>query len=306
MTTPSPLPNFLGIGAPRAGTTWLHEVLDSHPDVLMPSRRKELNFFSQDYERGLQWYVDSFQLPDGGAVPPRVGEITPMYMYRDHCRERIAELGTVDRFIVCLRNPVDLLWSGYKQNSAIFDFRGDLAEFMDAFPSVVDNGYYARALEPWIEEFSLERFIFVQFDDLKRDPVQTRAAVAKGLGVDPARYPDDAGLEPVNRAVRPRFGRLYSYAKRTVTRLHRADRRCGVTDEDLLDIDSEAASLLALVVFAGIGLYDRLGSAQALLVVAGIWTALLVACPAWMRRFRFGPVEWLWRSLTYGQRQPLR
>lgn len=223
MTLPSPLPNFLGIGAPRAGTTWLHEVLDSHPDVLMPSRRKELDFFGQNYERGLEWYAASFQLPRGGKVPPSVGEITPMYMYREPCRERVAELGTVDRFIVCLRNPVDLLWSGYKQNSAIFDFRGDLSEFMAAFPKVVENGFYARALKPWIEQFGLENFIFVRFDDLKADPVATRAAVAVGLGLDPARFPAETGLTQVNRAVEPRFGRLYGYAKRTVTRLHRAD-----------------------------------------------------------------------------------
>ena len=65
-------------------------------------------------------------------------------------------------------------------------------------------------------------------------------------------------------------------------------------------------SVLALVVFAGFGLYGTLGSAQALLVVAGIWVALLVACPVWMRHFRYGPVEWLWRTATYRQRQPMR
>jgi uncharacterized protein len=65
-------------------------------------------------------------------------------------------------------------------------------------------------------------------------------------------------------------------------------------------------SVLALVVFAGFGLYDRLGTAQAMLVVAGIWAVLLVLCPLWLRSFRFGPVEWLWRTWTYGARQPLR
>ncbi|MEX0658692.1 MAG: DUF418 domain-containing protein [Egibacteraceae bacterium] len=65
-------------------------------------------------------------------------------------------------------------------------------------------------------------------------------------------------------------------------------------------------SALALLVFAGFGLYDRLTPAQALLVVVAIWVVLLVACPLWMRHFRFGPLEWLWRTLTYGQRQPLR
>ena len=65
-------------------------------------------------------------------------------------------------------------------------------------------------------------------------------------------------------------------------------------------------SALALVVFAGFGLYDTLGSAAALFVVAGIWVLLLLACPVWLRFFRYGPVEWLWRTATYGRRQPMR
>lgn len=65
-------------------------------------------------------------------------------------------------------------------------------------------------------------------------------------------------------------------------------------------------SVLALLVFAGFGFYDRLGTAQAMLVVLGIWAVLLVVCPLWLRAFRFGPVEWLWRMWTYGARQPLR
>ncbi len=67
-----------------------------------------------------------------------------------------------------------------------------------------------------------------------------------------------------------------------------------------------AQSVIALVVFAGFGLYETLGSAWALLVVVGIWALLLIACPLWLRRFRYGPVEWLWRTATYGKRQPLR
>jgi uncharacterized protein len=67
-----------------------------------------------------------------------------------------------------------------------------------------------------------------------------------------------------------------------------------------------AQSLLALIVFAGFRQYDQLSSATSMLVVLGIWTLLLVVCPLWLRAFRFGPAEWLWRSLTYGRRQPMR
>lgn len=65
-------------------------------------------------------------------------------------------------------------------------------------------------------------------------------------------------------------------------------------------------SALALCVFGGLRYYDQLSAATALLVVFGIWALLLVVCPLWLRAFRLGPVEWLWRSLTYGRMQPMR
>jgi uncharacterized protein len=37
-----------------------------------------------------------------------------------------------------------------------------------------------------------------------------------------------------------------------------------------------------------------------------VWTVLLIVAPWWLERFRFGPLEWLWRTLTYGERQPMR
>jgi uncharacterized protein len=63
---------------------------------------------------------------------------------------------------------------------------------------------------------------------------------------------------------------------------------------------------VTLIVFAGFGLYGQLDLAEAMLVVVGTWMLLLIICPLWLRRMRFGPAEWLWRSLTYGRRQPLR
>ena len=65
-------------------------------------------------------------------------------------------------------------------------------------------------------------------------------------------------------------------------------------------------SALALAVFGGLGLYDRLTTTSAMLVVAAIWTVVLVFCGVWLRHFRMGPVEWLWRSLTYARLQPIR
>jgi hypothetical protein len=216
------LPNFLGIGVPRAGTTWLHDLLITHPQVRMPTVRKELNFFDLNYERGLDWYERCFERGSPGE-PRAIGEITPVYLYRPECRERIRALGTVERFVVCIREPVDLLWSGYRQNGAIYNFKGDLREFMAARPDVVANGFYARAVKPWIEEFGLEAFLFLRLDEMVHDVEQTKQSVGKFLGVDPESFPPAAGSRQANRSQMPRFPRAYSVTKRTVNVLHRAD-----------------------------------------------------------------------------------
>jgi uncharacterized protein len=66
-------------------------------------------------------------------------------------------------------------------------------------------------------------------------------------------------------------------------------------------------SLICKVVFSWgpWKLYGKLEFYQWYLFVAGIWTVNLIISPLWLRVFAFGPLEWLWRSLTYWKRQPL-
>lgn len=56
----------------------------------------------------------------------------------------------------------------------------------------------------------------------------------------------------------------------------------------------------------GFGLYGRLDRPALLAIVVAIWTLQLIWSPLWLSRFRFGPAEWLWRSLTYWRLQPMR
>jgi len=56
----------------------------------------------------------------------------------------------------------------------------------------------------------------------------------------------------------------------------------------------------------GLGLWGQLERHQLYYVVAAIWLVELVWSSLWLKRYRFGPMEWLWRSLTYWQPQPMR
>ena len=66
-------------------------------------------------------------------------------------------------------------------------------------------------------------------------------------------------------------------------------------------------SVITSVLFLGwgFGLGGRFDYAEQLLFVAAIWALQLAVSPLWLAHYRFGPAEWLWRSLTYGKRQPM-
>jgi uncharacterized protein len=67
-------------------------------------------------------------------------------------------------------------------------------------------------------------------------------------------------------------------------------------------------SMLCLLIFtgAGLGWYGKLARHELYYVVAAIWVIQLIWSPIWLRHFRYGPAEWLWRSLTYWRLQPMR
>jgi uncharacterized protein len=65
--------------------------------------------------------------------------------------------------------------------------------------------------------------------------------------------------------------------------------------------------IYALVFYApGFRMFGQMQRYQLYYVVLGIWILNLVWSPIWLRYFRFGPLEWCWRSLTYWERQPMR
>ena len=107
------LPNFVGVGARKAGTTWLAECLREHPEIFM-STPKELSYFGKRYRtsRSEEWYLSHFQHAGDYRA---VGEYSPSYIRDPDAAKRILEdLGEV-KIICALRNPVERFLSDYKQ-----------------------------------------------------------------------------------------------------------------------------------------------------------------------------------------------
>ncbi len=56
----------------------------------------------------------------------------------------------------------------------------------------------------------------------------------------------------------------------------------------------------------GFGMFAKVDRLHGQGIVLAVWAVVFIFSQVWMRRFYFGPLEWLWRSLTYGEREPFR
>lgn len=181
------LPNFLIIGAPRAGTTWIDKNLRDHPDVHMAAT-KEVHFFDREYERGLDYYRSFF---DGWKGQRAVGEASPGYLHGQYSRNDIPALihrHLPDvRLVACLRNPVDRLYSEYwyvrakDPRNAGLSFEEKIAQR----PEFIREGFYDEQLERYLRLFPREQLLVVFYDDLAPDPRGFLRRIHEFIGVDP-------------------------------------------------------------------------------------------------------------------------
>ena len=120
------LPNFLIVGAAKCGTSALHNYLNQHPDVFMPSynekgmKVKEPRFLIKDLVKDRLhngvWDLESYQALFNNVVNEKaIGESTVLYLY--YYNEAIKNikkyLGDDVKIIIMLRNPVDRAFSAY-------------------------------------------------------------------------------------------------------------------------------------------------------------------------------------------------
>ena len=198
-----PLPDFLILGAQKAGTTALYAYLRWHPEITGPSF-KEVSFFDRHYVRGERWYRAHLPARPRGIV----GEASPSYLFHPLAPERVARMLPDARLIALLRNPVDRAFSHYQHEVALgreslsFEeaidrederMRGEV-ERMLADPSYFSHawwnftylarGRYAEQLERWFASFPQEQLLVLLTDELAADTGATYRRVLDFLRVD--------------------------------------------------------------------------------------------------------------------------
>lgn len=200
------LPNFLIIGAPRAGTTSLNSYLARHPQVYM-SERKEIEFFSleENWAKGPDWYSSHFEGAEGAVA---IGEASPQYSFYPFAdpAPRIAGLLPDARIVYLVRHPVDRIFSYYNYMIAIGWETAPIREAVAREPSVLmASSSYATQVERYLMHFPRERLLIVNSDDLRDRRRETMASILRFLGVDDSLIPDE--LEERNALANKRVAR---------------------------------------------------------------------------------------------------
>jgi Sulfotransferase domain len=177
------LPNLIIIGAAKCGTTSLYQYLGWHPEVWM-SREKELNFFSTNWHRGLDWYERFFPRP--AAVR---GEASPRYTEFPLIRgvpERIAGVVGDAKLIYLVRDPIERFVSHYTFDRAFGRWKQPFAETVERIDSThfgVKGRYWAQ-LEQYLEHFPAEQILVVDHQTLLGRRDETMRGIFRFLGVD--------------------------------------------------------------------------------------------------------------------------
>lgn len=203
--------DFLGIGAQKAGTTWLYRMLALHPEISFLAG-KEIHFWDREYHKGVNWYRSLFEIEPGKSK----GEITPAYAILP--RERIRELHACfpdARILYLIRNPIERAWSSALMALDRAEMRVEEASdqwFIDHFLSEgsLARGDYEACLRRWRDVYPAAQILVARHEEMENRPRELLRAACSHIGVTsgPVEKISEAALSQrifasTNAAIRP-------------------------------------------------------------------------------------------------------
>lgn len=177
--------DFLGIGAQKAGTSWLYAALTLHPGLRFPAG-KEVHFWDEHRANGLEWYRALFPETAGA----KNGEITPAYAFLPPAE--IGEIRALNprlRMLYLLRNPIERAWSSALMALGRAEMAFEEASdqwFIDHFRSrgSLARGDYEACLRNWRSVFGDEPILVLRYESIRDAPLALLETACAHLDVD--------------------------------------------------------------------------------------------------------------------------
>jgi hypothetical protein len=185
------LPNFLLIGAMKAGTTSLYHYLQSHPQIFVPVYKAPEFFVAEsNLRRGVDWYRRQFA--GAGEDKIAVGEASNAYAkfpVHQGVPERVAKYIPKARLIYIVRDPIERVRSHYQHRVNERAERRPFEEAVFTDPFYLSYSRYALQIERYLEFFPREQILVITTDELRNERAQTMSRVYDFLGVEAACNP---------------------------------------------------------------------------------------------------------------------
>lgn len=189
------------IGWPKCASTWFHRLCEASPDLAV-SRSKDLNFFSHNYSKGINWFLNHVALESSDAMPV---DINHDYIFSERALLNIYENSPSTKVIIFLRHPLDWLLSEFTYVTAVANVSCDFETYLSEYPYALEYCRYQELLSRVFEIFP-EDSIFIGFqEDLTSNPILFADSLTEFLGVSPV---NPAAFNPgrkVNSRIRARF-----------------------------------------------------------------------------------------------------
>lgn len=184
--------DFLIIGATKSATTWLQHALTADPAIYMPG--PELHFFSREYDNGIPWYLQQFDVP-GDAL--KIGEKSNTYLENPAAAERIARFQPDVSLIAQLRNPIDRAYSDYCMMYRRGEVTRHIADYLDPRTPqntrLLTSGCYHARLKNYYDQFDRERLLITFYESVQSAPDWLVTTVRQFLGLNAPLPPVELG-----------------------------------------------------------------------------------------------------------------
>jgi hypothetical protein len=175
--------DFIGIGVPKAATTWISECLREHPEICMSSE-KEVNFFNNDFlfKKGLSYYLKFFKNCPEKKIK---GEYSTNYMCFRKSAKRIHDYFPNIKLIVSLRDPKERAYSHYKyavQKKGRISFYKDFEDALSKDYLLIEKGFYFKQLKEYFDLFPKENILILFYIDIEEKPKRIIKRIYSFLG----------------------------------------------------------------------------------------------------------------------------